>query len=59
MPAATCPLPTYERTIWERARELEWLLDNQPATPAQREAWQDELELIDESMRDMELMNEG
>lgn len=57
MPAATCPLPTYERTLWERARELEWLLDNQPATPAQREAWQDELEIVDDALEDLVLFD--
>lgn len=48
MPAATCPAPaTYKQTLAQRVVELEWLLDNQPATPAQREAWCAELAMLD------------
>lgn len=52
MPAATCPAPemppvTMWQSLIERAHELELWIDTRPASPAQREAWLEELELVD------------
>jgi len=47
MPATETELPSHWWRMWERARELEWMIENRPASPAQREAWAEELELLD------------
>jgi hypothetical protein len=35
------------QTLIERAHELELWIDTRPASPAQREAWIEELEIVD------------
>ena len=58
MPAATCPPPVMPNddilppvSMWqaliERAHELEMWIEDRPASPAQRDAWIEELIEID------------
>lgn len=35
---------------WARCSELEWMIENEPATPAQRDEWIDELAKLDDEL---------
>lgn len=55
MPEMTCEpvsqvVMTVDQKKWARVRELEWMIENLPATPAQREVWIEELTGLDEDL---------
>lgn len=55
MPELTCEravevVMTVDQRKWARCAELEWLLENAPATPAQCDLWIEELAGLDEDL---------